>query len=166
MGEGSLRMISSWLSRRHALLGLGVLPILSGCGNADATPVAITVHRDAGCGCCEQWVNALRADGRFAVTMTDDPNMPEFKRQAGVPADLASCHTALVGAYVIEGHVPPNDIARLLASRPADVSGLAVPGMPMGSPGMEMADGRREAFDVIAFHPSGRRVYAHHAGES
>lgn len=152
------------ISRRHILLGVGCLTFLAGCDNADATPIAMTVHRDAGCGCCEQWVRALRADGRFAVTMTDDPNMPEFKRRAGVPADLASCHTGLVGAYVIEGHVPPDDIARLLTTRPPEATGLAVPGMPVGSPGMEMPDDRRDQFDVIAFEASGRRsVFARYA---
>ena len=82
--------------------------------------------------------------------------MPSIKRQYGVPEQLASCHTAIVGGYAIEGHVPLADVERLLKDRPAGIKGIAVPGMPRGSPGMEMPDGARDQFDVIAFNADGK----------
>ena len=110
----------------------------------------IQVYKTPTCGCCGNWVNHLRAAG-FDVKTTDLPDLTALKRSNGVPQSMASCHTALVGGYVIEGHVPASDIRRLLKERPR-VAGLAVPGMPMGSPGMEHPDPRRhEAFEVIAF---------------
>lgn len=98
--------------------------------------------------------------------MRDETNMPALKRRLGVSDDLASCHTAEVEGYVIEGHVPAEDIVRLIEQRPAGVKGLAVPGMPIGSPGMEQV-GRRDAFDVIAFRANGSRdVFSHYAAQS
>ncbi|MEQ1618480.1 MAG: DUF411 domain-containing protein [Terricaulis sp.] len=98
----------------------------------------------------------MQRSGRFTTTVRNTPDMAAVKRRLGVPDDLASCHTGEVEGYVIEGHVPAADILRLLADRPRTISGLAVPGMPAGSPGME-AGGRRDAFDVIAFSRSGAR---------
>jgi hypothetical protein len=104
----------------------------------------------------------MRASGRFIVTTEDDPDLAAFKSARGVPADLASCHTALVGDYVVEGHVPLADVVRLLDERPA-VAGIAVGGMPMGSPGMEQPGGGNEAYDVVAFTSGGRRsVFSHY----
>ena len=122
-------------------------------GNA----IAITVYKSPTCNCCNSWVNHLRNAG-FAVTAENSVNMDSIKISAGVPHMLQSCHTALVDGYVIEGHVPANDIIRLLHDRP-QVTGLAVPGMPMGSPGMEGAYSDR--YDVLLFDSEGRtQVYA------
>jgi hypothetical protein len=87
----------------------------------------------------------------------DEPDMTALKRRLGVPPDLASCHTAVVNGLIVEGHVPFDMIHRLLRERPQGVAGIAVPGMPAGSPGMEVPDGRREPFQVIAFDRQGRR---------
>ena len=114
----------------------------------------LTVYKDEGCGCCRKWVDHMRANG-FGVTAHDVPDIDVIKKQLGVPGSLASCHTALVGGYVVEGHVPIADIDRLLAERPARVRGIAVPGMPVGSPGMEAPDGRVEPYQVVAFDAAG-----------
>jgi len=122
----------------------------------------IQVYKTPTCGCCSKWIDHLEEAG-FRVEATDLPDLTSLKAANGVERTLASCHTALVGGYVVEGHVPAEDIRRLLAERP-EISGLAVPGMPMGSPGMEHPDpARHEAFDVIAFGADGRQVYASHA---
>lgn len=137
---------------------------LTACGSASATPIAMVVHRNPGCGCCEQWSRQMQAGGRFAVTAVDDPNIDDFKRAHRVPPELSSCHTALVGGYVVEGHVPRADIERLLSERPPGIIGVAVSGMPMGSPGMERPGTGREAFDVVAFGADARRaIFAHYA---
>ena len=105
----------------------------------------------------------MRASGRFIVTTQDDPDLAAFKSARGVPADLASCHTAIVGDYVVEGHVPLADVVRLLDERPA-IAGIAVGGMPMGSPGMEQPGGGNEAYDVVAFTSGGgRSVFSHYS---
>lgn len=119
----------------------------------------VTVYKSPTCGCCSLWAEHLAAAG-FRVHVEDRVEMIPVKREHGVPLDLASCHTALVDGYVLEGHVPAADVARLLTERP-DVDGLAVPGMPMGSPGMEGP--REDAYDVIAFDADGgREVFASH----
>ncbi|HEY9881690.1 MAG TPA: DUF411 domain-containing protein [Leptolyngbyaceae cyanobacterium] len=110
----------------------------------------ITVYRDPACGCCHKWVNYLEQQG-FQVTDIVRSDMATVKQQHGVPDDLASCHTAIVEGYVVEGHVPAADIQRLVTERP-DIKGIAVPGMPVGSPGMESGD-RQDAFVVVAFGP-------------
>ncbi len=119
----------------------------------------ITVYKSPTCGCCTKWVEHLRKHG-FKVKTHDTEDMDAVKASLGIPADLGSCHTAVVGKYRIEGHVPAADIDRLLAKKPK-IAGLAVPGMPSGSPGME--NGRSDRFDVIAFAP-GRKssVFAKH----
>lgn len=142
---------------------LGALAAVPGCAAAASEP-ELRVWRDAGCGCCHGWVERMAQSGRFRTLMTDEPDMPALKRRLGVPSDLVSCHTALVEGFVIEGHVPPADVSRLLAERPAGIRGLAVPGMPLGSPGMESPGARADAYDVIAFGDHGvRRLFAHHA---
>lgn len=121
---------------------------------ADPTPTMIQVYKTPTCGCCTLWIDHLRASG-FEVKATDLPDLSTLKAMNGVPNELSSCHTATIDGYVIEGHVPASDITRLLAERPK-IAGLAVPGMPMGSPGMEHPDPRRhEAYDVIAFGGQG-----------
>jgi hypothetical protein len=123
-----------------------------------AAPV-ITVYKDPSCGCCTNWVKHLSANG-FVATVHDSPDMDSIKRNMRVPADLQSCHTAVVERYVIEGHVPAADIKKLLSTKEA-VQGLAAPGMPMGSPGMEGAT--KDRYDVIAFSTDGKtRVFAKH----
>lgn len=112
--------------------------------------VEMTKHPQ--CGCCTKWADHLR-DAGFEVKVTETRKMWGVKRLAGIPKDLDSCHTATVGGYVIEGHVPAGDIKRLLANRP-DVKGLSVPGMPVGSPGMEVGD-RTEPYDVLSFDADG-----------
>jgi hypothetical protein len=115
----------------------------------------MTVFRDPSCGCCEAWAEKARSQN-FAVTVIDRPDMAAIKRRHGVPEELASCHTAIVAGYAIEGHVPFADLRRLLADKPSGIRGLAVPGMPRGSPGMEMPDGAKDAFQVMAFDAEGR----------
>lgn len=110
-------------------------------------PFAIKVWKDPNCGCCTGWAEHLGRNG-FVVTVTDTVAMQEVKARLGVPRELTSCHTAEVGGYVIEGHVPAHAIKRLIAEKSAG-RGLAVPGMPIGSPGME--GGASEIYDVILF---------------
>jgi hypothetical protein len=146
---------------RRALMRLGGAAIaflaVAGCsGTASSSLVReMVVHRDPSCGCCEAWAKLASQHG-FAVEVIDEPDMMRVKQGNGVPDQLASCHTALVDGYVIEGHVPFDAVQRLIESRPSDVAGIAVPGMPRGSPGMEMPDGARDAFNVIAFAKDGR----------
>lgn len=159
------------LTRRSLLSGtasFGFVVLAGGaataCSAAAAKPVPMTVHKDPSCGCCTAWAERMRDSGRFAPELIDSADMGAVKARLRVPADLASCHTTEVGGYTIEGHVPADDIARLLAERPAGVIGLAVPGMPAGSPGMEVPDGRRDPFEVVAFAADGSMsVYARHA---
>lgn len=127
---------------------------------ADGTPV-VTVYKSPTCGCCADWVEHLRSAGFEVETVDDEERLYEAKRRHGVGPHLSSCHTAEVGGYFVEGHVPADDLERLLAEAPADVLGLAVPGMPMGSPGMEGP--RKDDYDVLAVKPDGRtEVYARH----
>ncbi len=138
------------------LVGLGVAN-----GAAQGRP-AVDVYKDPGCGCCEKWVEHLKAQG-FTTKTTNVADIDRVKAKYNVPASARSCHTALVGGYVIEGHVPAADVQRLLKERPAGVVGLAVPGMPIGSPGMEVAGMKGQPYDVLAFDKAGRtRVFASH----
>jgi len=126
-------------------------------GELTAAPSVITVYKDPGCECCARWVKHLSANG-FVVSVHDVQNMDEIKRTMNVPPSLESCHTAVVDKYVVEGHVPADVIKKFLAEKPS-MLGLAVPGMPTGSPGME--GGRAERYNVVAFDRSGTsRVYA------
>lgn len=138
-----------------ALLGTMFLAACSGVAQA----ASYTMFRDPSCGCCESWAAHIR-DGLHAdVAVQDSADMGAIKDREGVPDELRSCHTMIVDGYVIEGHVPAGDVARLLRERPAGVEGLAVAGMPLGSPGMEMG-GRTQPYQVIAFGPAGKRVFA------
>ena len=138
-----------------ALLGTMFLAACSGVAQA----ASYTMFRDPSCGCCESWAAHIR-DGLHAdVAVQDSADMGAIKDREGVPDELRSCHTMIVDGYVIEGHVPAGDVARLLRERPAGVEGLAVAGMPVGSPGMEMG-GRTQPYQVIAFGPAGKRVFA------
>ena len=152
----------TWLART----GGAALLVLAGRRSAAAALVAkpaITVWKDPGCGCCNAWVDHMRGAG-FDVKTHDESGMDEVKAMMGVPVALRSCHTAQAGAYVVEGHVPAADVKRLLAEKPA-VVGIAVPGMPAGSPGMEIPSGRVQPFDTIAFDKAGKTtVFVSHRG--
>jgi hypothetical protein len=145
------------LSLPRRLRGAAPLMLLVACTAAQAA--SYTMHRDPSCGCCTEWAKHVRQGLAAEVTVQDHADMVALKRELGVPEDLRSCHTMEVEGYVIEGHVPAADIARLLRERPAGVSGLAVPGMPVGSPGMEMGS-RTQPYQVIAFGGSGYSVFA------
>jgi len=122
----------------------------------------IAMHRDPGCGCCEKWAVQVRQQFGRKVRIIDDADRGALQRRVGVPADQVSCHTAIVDGMAFEGHVPIADMKRVLAQRPKGVSGLAVGGMPLGSPGMEVAGMKAQPFSVIAFGLGGRRVYTRH----
>ena len=156
------------LSRRDlvaALAGLSAIAI-AGCSRsptsnasgsnvaAVARPASMTVYRDPSCGCCEAWAEIARQAG-YQVSVVDRSDMPAIKTRLAVPEALVSCHTTTVSGYALEGHVPLEDVARLLADQPKGIRGLAVAGMPRGSPGMEMPDGAKDAFQVMAFDAAG-----------
>lgn len=121
------------------------------CSDTGNTLESITVYKSPTCGCCTKWISHLEDNG-FKVEAVNRSNMDGVKSEAGIPRQLASCHTAKVGGYLIEGHVPAADIKRLLKEQP-DVAGLTVPGMPMGSPGMEGQ--RKDSYDVLTFTRAG-----------
>src|SRR5262245_3390408 len=147
-------------SRRNVLYFIGSAATL-GPGQARAEPApAVKVWKDPGCGCCNGWVEHLSRSG-FAVASVDTSDLASIKAEAGIPADLAACHTARVEGYVLEGHVPAAAIRRLLKERPEGI-GLAVPGMPIGSPGME--GGSPDVYAVILFGKADRLVYARFIG--
>lgn len=147
------------MQRRNALRWMAAAVAAAAMPAVAAERPAVRVYKSPDCGCCEAWVAHLRAEG-FAVTVESGGNAPARAR-LGVPMSLGSCHTAEVGGYAIEGHVPAADVKRLLAARPKAL-GLAVPGMPIGSPGMEMGD-RRDAYDVLLVLEGGAtRVFASH----
>lgn len=127
---------------------------------ADESLPLVVVYKGPACGCCENWIGHMRAAG-FAVEVRDTQDVGAIKAEAGVPADQGSCHTAQVAGYLVEGHVPADDVKRLLIEQP-DVRGLTVPGMVQGSPGMEQG-GVQEAYDVLAVARDGSTsVFAHH----
>jgi hypothetical protein len=151
----------AWILRTAAttLSGAALLALRPTVSAAAPKPTAITVYKDPSCGCCTKWVAHLQANG-FAPEVHDRSDMDTLKDGLGVPTVLRSCHTAVAGKYVIEGHVPAADVKRLLVAKPAATFGLAVPGMPAGSPGMEMGS-RSDRYDVVAFGPGGStRVFA------
>lgn len=130
-----------------------------------AQAATFTMFRDPNCGCCLVWAKHVEQGERHDVEAVSRPDMASVKAEHGVPRDLRSCHTMIADGYVIEGHVPAADIERLLAERPDSVDGLAVAGMPMGSPGMEHGN-HRQPFQVIAFGSGGRSVWASYPGNA
>lgn len=147
------------LAAAGAVLTGASAPPSTALGVSAPLPPAVTVYKSPTCGCCTKWVDHLKAHG-YTVTAKDVDNVDPLKAELGVPSQLASCHTALVGGYVIEGHVPAQDIDRLLREKPK-VVGIAVPGMPLGSPGMEAA--RKDAYEVLTFDANGAtKVFAKH----
>ncbi len=142
--------------KRRMFLGFAVAATLITSKVTAAVPL-IEVYKSPTCGCCGKWVEHLRANG-FAVNVHEISDVDAFRAKAGVPAMLAACHTALVGGFVVEGHVPAADIRKLLAERPTSALGLAVPGMPAISPGMDALHG--PGYDVLLFRADGTtRVY-------
>ena len=139
-----------------ALLSGGLL--LSG-GSMTASATEITVYKSPLCGCCKNWEKYMQANG-FSVKSVSVDDIRPYKSRYGVTPSLASCHTAVIDGYVVEGHVPAADIRRMLKERPA-IQGLAVPGMPSGSPGMEQ--GYNDPYDVLTFDKTGNlSVYSRH----
>ncbi len=136
--------------------GAAALPLLPGTAGAAASP-GFVMWRDPGCGCCLEWAKRIEAAFGRKLPVVNSPNMPAVKKAQGVPSDLHSCHTALVNGVVVEGHVPPEAIKRLIASGRKGVKGLAVPGMPAGSPGMDVGHNVRQPYKVFAFDSAGRR---------
>ncbi len=125
----------------------------------------ITVYKTPTYGCCHEWVEHLEANG-FAVVANDVPSTAPYRERYGVPKELGSCHTGVIDGYALEGHVPAADIRRLLAERPR-ARGLSVPGMPVGSPGMEVEGSRRDAYDVVLFADDGsRKVWQHYPAKN
>jgi hypothetical protein len=142
--------------RESSAAGL-LLVSLAACSTA-AQAASYTMYRDAGCGCCMKWADHA-AKGLDAEVIAENADMQMVKDLHGVPTALRACHTMIVEGYVIEGHVPAEAIEKLLRDKPTDVIGIAVAGMPVGSPGMEHQD-MTEPYQVIAFGPKGQRVFA------
>jgi len=127
---------------------------------SDTTRPTMIVHKDPSCGCCQSWADIAQRAG-YPVQIVNEPDLAAMKARLGVPQELGSCHTTEVAGLIVEGHVPLEAVERMLKERPAGLRGLAVPGMPAGSPGMEVPDGTREPFHVMAFFGDGRTtVYA------
>jgi hypothetical protein len=151
------------ISRRNLLLALAATPVALAAAHAQANPFKLpTVHvwKSPTCGCCTAWVDHMRKAG-FTVNVSDVDDTGPTRKRLGMPAQLGSCHTALVGGYVLEGHVPADDVKRLLRTKTAGL-GLTVPGMPAGSPGMEMGP-RLDPYDVLLVQRDGSTsVFSHY----
>ena len=145
-------------SRRSFVCASGAALALFALSDARAQqPSLVTVYKNAACGCCTGWVQHMRASG-FRVEVHEVDDVTPFKRQYGITDELASCHTAVVAGYAVEGHVPAADIKRLLRER-SKLKGLAVPGMVPGSPGMQ---GQPQPYATMAFGEGGSRVFERH----
>lgn len=150
----ALKSLGVGLALAVALLfGLSQGGVISGIPGFGANLPTITVYQSPTCNCCGKWVQHLEDEG-FTVESEMRQDMGSVKQQAGVPRQLGSCHTAIVDDYVIEGHVPADDIKQLLHNAPEGIQGLTVPGMPVGSPGMEQGN-RLDPYDVLAFTSDG-----------
>ena len=150
------------MSKRVLAAGLlGAFISIGGIVVAQKPAPTVQVYKSPTCGCCANWVKHLQQHG-FTTRVTETDDVAAIKTQRGVPARVQSCHTAVVDGYVLEGHVPAADVQRLLKERPS-VVGIAVPGMPIGSPGMEVPGQKPQAYDVVAFDKQGQtRVFASH----
>jgi hypothetical protein len=142
---------------KNLVAGLLISSLAQAALAAPTTPV-IDVYKSPTCGCCNKWIDHLKANG-FTVRSHDTDNVAQHKYRLGVPSGYGSCHTAEIGGYVVEGHVPARDIKRLLKERP-HARGLVVPAMPVGSPGMEEGN-RKDPYDVFLVNRDGStRTYA------
>ena len=151
------------LKRGFGAVVLAAIVSMSGASAQRQAPAGplVQVYKTPTCGCCANWVKHLQANG-FATRVVDMDDLSEIKSKNQVPRSAQSCHTATIDGYVLEGHVPAADVKRLLKDRPA-VLGLAVPGMPIGSPGMEVAGVKPQAYNVMSFDRKGQlTVYASH----
>jgi hypothetical protein len=149
------------LTRRH--IGIGLLALASPIGDviAKQPEAVVTTYRSPTCGCCKAWISHLEKAG-FATKIVELDDLTQTKRRAGVPAAYDACHTAFVDGYFIEGHVPAGDIRRLLAEKPR-ARGLSVPGMPVGSPGMEVGGAPPEPYQTMLIAADGSAsVFATH----
>jgi len=154
------------MTRRAALLSLpiafaGVATALvrAQTKTASQPKIPIRVYKDPSCGCCSKWVEHMNANG-FVASVVDGAMAP-IKKQYNVPSLLESCHTTIVGGYVVEGHVPAGDVKKLLAAKPAGIIGLTIPGMPQSAPGMDVTP--FQPYDVLTFDKNGKTtVYAKH----
>jgi hypothetical protein len=145
------------MQRRSFLVGIAVAGVVLATPAAAAAAEVVEVYKSPQCGCCDKWVDHLRASG-FSVNVNVVSRTDAYRSKAGVPASLGSCHTGFVGGYAVEGHVPAADIKRLLAQRPS-ARGLVVPQMPQTSPGMDAPHG--EAWDVLLLGTDGSlKVFA------
>jgi hypothetical protein len=152
------------MNRRTLLAATGTLSLafsLPGSLRAETLPL-VTVTKDPNCGCCDGWVKHIEAAG-FPVRVLETDDVISLKRRLGVPANLVSCHTAEVDSFVIEGHVPVAALRRLLAERPKAI-GLAVPGMPAGSPGMDFPGVEPDFYEVFLFDSSGHEAFSRFRG--
>jgi hypothetical protein len=146
--------------RRVVAIFLSVLLLTTVAQAVRAESLPIEVYKSPSCGCCQKWVEHLQRAG-YRVEVTNVPDVQPIKRKLGVPAGASACHTAVIGGYFIEGHVPAQDVSRLLAEHPKNVAGLALPGMPIGSPGMEGPSA--SPYSVLAVQPDGKTtVFAEH----
>jgi hypothetical protein len=139
------------MKTRHSLAAAALVAILAGPAGAWSAQPAMTVYKTPNCGCCIKWVEHLRAAG-LTVETKDAGNLDALRKELGVPRKLAGCHTATVGGYVVEGHVPAEQVLRLLKDKP-DLAGISVPGMPIGSPGMEGPGGK--PYQVLSWRKDG-----------
>jgi hypothetical protein len=151
--------------RRTFIAGVGATALVGLSGPAAASLMVAGFHmwHSPGCGCCLEWGRRIEALFQRRLRVIEVADMAAVKRANGVPADLQSCHTALIHSVAVEGHVPPADIRSLIQSGNSSRLGLAVPGMPAGSPGMDVGHSRRDPFNVYAFNNRGqRRIFASH----
>lgn len=143
---------------RTLVIGMAGVLILSvalvGQQQAKPKPIPISVYKSPACGCCAQWVDYMRKNG-FDPKVQDVDNIGALKLKLGVREEFSSCHTTEVGGYIVEGHVPVESVQRLLKERPK-IAGIAVPGMPAGSPGMEVPSGKKDSYNVVAFTSDGK----------
>ncbi len=148
------------LHRRALVLGLSSAVIGGAASAAEARD--ITVYKTPWCGCCKGWIAHLRKAG-FRAKVVEVEDLAPIRNKHGVPFELSSCHTGVIAGYVVEGHVPPADVVRLVREKPKAL-GITVPGMPIGSPGMEAPDGRTEAYQtLLLLDRRGRtKVFAKH----
>jgi hypothetical protein len=143
---------------RTLLIGVAAVLTLSSAslGQQQAKPklIPMTVYKSPACGCCSLWVDYMRKNG-FDAKVQDVDNIGALKLKLGVREEFASCHTTEVGGYIVEGHVPVESVQRMLKERPK-IAGIAVPGMPAGSPGMEVPSGKKDSYNILAFTSDGK----------
>ena len=151
------------ITRRKLLLSASVMPFLSHAASAES-PDLVTMYKDPSCGCCGSWLDHVASAG-FKTKTIEHADVTQIKEKYGVPSNLWSCHTATIGDYVIEGHVPVAAIKKMMAEK-LPIKGLAAPGMPAGSPGMESPGSEPESYEIIAFGPTGERTYMRFVGST